>query len=199
MKNLFEPLPKSVTVNGVDYAVVTDFRDWLRFEAMLADIALSDAEKLRLSRRWYCDDIPAASGVSVAALADFFIMRESKAASSTTGAQKRRERITDLTEDAGLIYAAFLQSYGIDLITIPYLHWWAFRALLDGLPDSTQYAKVVGIRATDIKELPKSMRERYGKMKQIVGLRVAKPAQHTTVAERDEAMKRRAREISTRP
>lgn len=44
-------------------------------------------------------------------------------------------RAYDLTydADASCIYAAFRQAYHIDLIEIPYLHWWAFLALLENL------------------------------------------------------------------
>ena len=57
-------------------------------------------------------------------------------------------------QDAGIIYASFLQDYGIDLIDQQgKLHWDKFRALLDGLSDKTPFQKVVKIRMADISKL----------------------------------------------
>lgn len=49
-------------------------------------------------------------------------------------------------QDSRHLIAAFQQAYGIDL-TKEDLHWWRFRALLEGLPDSTRLAQVMQIRA----------------------------------------------------
>lgn len=49
-------------------------------------------------------------------------------------------------QDARHLVAAFQQAYGIDL-TKDDLHWWRFRALLEGLPDSTRLAQIMQIRA----------------------------------------------------
>lgn len=37
--------------------------------------------------------------------------------------------------DFKYIHAAFLELYGIDLITVDYLHWWTFRGLFRSLHD----------------------------------------------------------------
>lgn len=42
------------------------------------------------------------------------------------------EKVLDYTLDADLIYAAFMECYGIDLFARP-LHWWKFQALLSGI------------------------------------------------------------------
>ena len=49
--------------------------------------------------------------------------------------------------DAAYIYAAFMQTYGIDLHEqFGVMHWHTFLALLDGLSDETQFIKIVNIR-----------------------------------------------------
>lgn len=58
-------------------------------------------------------------------------------------------RIYALDHDFPYIYAAFLELYGIDIIDIPYLHWWKFRALFRGLHDC-KFTEIVGLRATEI-------------------------------------------------
>lgn len=50
--------------------------------------------------------------------------------------------------DAGLIYAAFMQTYRIDLLQeLKTMQWNMFKALFQGLSDETQFCKVVSLRA----------------------------------------------------
>ena len=51
----------------------------------------------------------------------------------------------DFEQDMPLIYAAFWQTYGIDLER-ERLHWWKFLFLLQGLPSDTRMMQVVEIR-----------------------------------------------------
>ncbi|ATE84843.1 hypothetical protein vBOeSunk162_15 [Oenococcus phage vB_OeS_unk162] len=56
--------------------------------------------------------------------------------------------------DSDLIYAAFMQTYRIDLVQERHsLSWSKFNALLAGLPSDTMFSKVVEIRQTDINEI----------------------------------------------
>lgn len=57
-----------------------------------------------------------------------------------------KKKVTDFTQDADLIRAAFMQVYRIDLYTEK-LHWFKFSALLAGLPEGNRYNEVLGIRA----------------------------------------------------
>lgn len=57
-------------------------------------------------------------------------------------------RTLDMDQDWGLIHAAFLQAYGINLDKdLRHLHWRRFLSLLQGVPDGTKLAWVQGIRA----------------------------------------------------
>ena len=55
--------------------------------------------------------------------------------------------ILDYEIDADLIYSAFMEQYGIDLIDIEELHWHKFLALLNGLSGSTKLREVMGYRS----------------------------------------------------
>jgi hypothetical protein len=59
------------------------------------------------------------------------------------------ESVFDFREDAGRLYAAFRQAYGIDLTT-ENLHWWQFVELFKSLPDDTMLKRVIEIRAKPI-------------------------------------------------
>jgi len=57
--------------------------------------------------------------------------------------------VFDFREDAGRLYAAFVQAYGIDLTSVD-LHWWQFVELFKSLPDDTMLKRVIEIRARPI-------------------------------------------------
>lgn len=61
---------------------------------------------------------------------------------------KTERQLYDIEYDAKLIYAAFWQTYGIDLYEQHNeLHWVKFKALLSGLPKDTRFAEVTSLRA----------------------------------------------------
>lgn len=57
----------------------------------------------------------------------------------------------DFEQDAALIYAGFRQAYGIDLYEERNkMDWRIFLALVKGLPESTEFSRVVKLRNTKI-------------------------------------------------
>lgn len=61
------------------------------------------------------------------------------------------KKIIDFTQDAELIYSAFLQTYGIDLFKEQgKLRWEKFAALLSALPGDTRFSQIIEIRCQDI-------------------------------------------------
>lgn len=61
------------------------------------------------------------------------------------------QRTMDFEQDAGLIYAGFKQAYGIDLFEERNkMDWRIFLVLVRGLPESTEFSRVVKLRCTKI-------------------------------------------------
>ena len=83
-----------------------------------------------------------------------------------TGERKAAARAYDFEQDAGRIYAAFLAIYGMDLTQVDYLHWWAFMALLEALPDTTQMGQIMAWRTMDLDGIKdKATRAHYAELK----------------------------------
>lgn len=60
------------------------------------------------------------------------------------------------SKDAGMIEAAFLQNYQIDLMNEQgKMHWTKFKALFDGLSDKTKLIKIIQIRQTTPSDVTK--------------------------------------------
>ena len=63
--------PKSVNVNGVNYPVRTNFKDWILFFFLHEDVDLTDIEKITLSMDWYLDAVPTQKVAAYQALQKF--------------------------------------------------------------------------------------------------------------------------------
>lgn len=74
----------------------------------------------------------------------------------------------DFTVDAGAIYGAFYREYGIDLGRAE-LHWWQFRALLEGLITHT-FQQRVGYRVGDLGGLDAKERAQALRLRQLYAI-----------------------------
>lgn len=83
---------------------------------------------------------------------------------NTKKSRDNSPRVMDWRQDSALIYAAFMQTYQIDLSKLrgyklftrrPRLDWRDFTAMLSGLPDNTRFKEIVEIRARKIPEATK--------------------------------------------
>lgn len=63
----------------------------------------------------------------------------------------------DFEQDAALIYAAFLQTYNIDLYAVRNkMDWRIFVALLKGIPENTELSRVIRLRCMKVPERNKT-------------------------------------------
>lgn len=77
----------------------------------------------------------------------------------------------DFETDADLIYAGFLQQYGIDLQEVD-MHWWKFMILLENLGTDTRLSRIMEYRTIDTgsKHLSKDQKKYYQAMQRYYGL-----------------------------
>lgn len=93
-------------------------------------------------------------------------------------AQERRVQLVgkgprglDFAVDGPLLWAAFLQAYGIDLHDPALsLHWWEFMALVQALPESCRICAIIDYRTHDLADLPKETRKQYEQLRRIYAL-----------------------------
>lgn len=130
-------LSTCVEVDGIFYKVETDFRYWLRVIEILGDktAKVQDVEFI------FEDKIPENKKEMISALVSFAYPRQALPRVKDTS----DVRVLDYTIDAALIYAAFFEMYGIDLLECD-LHYYKFLALLNGL-HGTKLNDVMGYRS----------------------------------------------------
>lgn len=176
MNMVIDALPESVRVCGLNVPIRTDFRVWLMLEQLLADDELTQIERVALALNLvYIDKSYQDTTEAVNALIWFYRGGNPEDKRLTKIAEKKPpKKIYDIDQDAEYIFAAFWQTYKIDL-TVERLHWWKFRALLHGLPEECLFSKIMGYRATNLGQIKdKETRARIGQKQALYRIRTGK-------------------------
>ena len=167
---LLDALPTTVTVNGEEYPIDTNFRTGIQFEMLMGDRSLGKKEKALIALRLYFGrNIPRDIDSAASAMIRFYLCgtdldkRPGTTERSAVG-RRRMDKIYDFDVDSALFYAAFLTQYRIDLNEIDYLHWWKFMAMFEGLSREHEIERIMQIRNTDIASI-ENLKERQRMMR----------------------------------
>lgn len=183
MNVLFEQFPDTVEVDGKEYAVVTDFREWIKLHEFFEHTRRFNRKDLELILDWFEDARPPDEVKAIRALQDFMLaedimdnMDEEDEEDEEDGDEVSRRRpgkpSFSFSQDAICIYAAFRAVYGIDLTNIPYMHWWQFLSLLAGLPQDTEIKERIYYRSVDLNTIKsKEERDRIKKIKKLIAIK----------------------------
>lgn len=181
MNPLYEPLPEKVKVDGESYGIVTDFREWIKFVDMFEDTEITPQEKALAGMCWYTDDYPGNTKNAMSALVDFLLLKglqeeHPETAESTMPGQNRtisarKAPVFSYREDAAYVISGFQECYGIDLLSVDYIHWWRFNMLFQGLSEETEIMKRIGYRSIDLNSIKnKKERDRIRKIQSRIAL-----------------------------
>lgn len=159
--SLTKKLPETVLIDGAAVEINTDFRMSIEFELLLQDDTISDEERVGKALYLYYPRIPKNLADAVEQMIWFY----------TCGKVDKRTKSNKVLYrfdcDSSYIYSAFLSQYRLDLQELPYMHWWKFRSLLQGLSEDNEFIKIIGYRAMEISSKMTSDQKRfYKKMKE---------------------------------
>lgn len=172
---LYEPLPESITADGEEYPIVTDFREWFRFADMIHDNSLSSEEKLLLMAEWLLEQPELITSELVRAVFDFYgaklLAPDPPNYDGEDEAEQPPQRpVFDWKYDAKYLLADFRRYYGIDLLTAE-MHWWEFRSLFAALPDDSLCQKRIAYRSADLSQIKDSKRRaEIARIQQLIAL-----------------------------
>lgn len=155
-------------VGGRELPICADFRSMLQIDALLTADLTEEERGEQILHLFYGripEDISAAAG----AMLWFFRCGADADEKDKNSAASPAAPDFSYQADAGLIYAAFLDQYGIDL-TQKKLHWWKFRALFDALRHDHVFSEVRRCRCVRLDDVPKEQRSYYKAMKKLYAL-----------------------------
>lgn len=175
MNILFHPFPDTVEVEGKKYRIVTDFREWIKLSELLNKTQRLSKQMLDLILEWYVDEPPDNVPAALNALQEFMAASDVYpvfAGEDMPGKQLPEKPVFSFKQDAVCIYCAFYAVYGIDIETIPYMHWWKFRVLFEGLPSDTEIKERIYYRSVNLNNIKdKEERKRIKEIKKKIALR----------------------------
>lgn len=154
MNILLDSLPRDVSIGGLNIPINSDFRTGILFSLLMEDSEIIDSEKIFLAIDLYFEDLP--KDLNMKEIIDVIIWfyRCDKPINNEILSDKDNEDNASISNpilsyeyDADYIYSAFLSQYNIDLQDVEYMHWWKFKALLQGLSEEHLISKIMGYRA----------------------------------------------------
>lgn len=185
MNVFYEELPESLEINGREYPVITDFREWIRFSDMLKS-DIPPEFKLEFLSEMFLEEVPdlyTEDGIEevMDAITSFLSLSgtefpdiSSDEANSEEESEEveyeeqRAKKAIYYEQDAPYIISAFRREYQIDLLSVPYMHWWEFRMLLDGLSEESQIKKRIYWRTCDVSKMDKKERREILKIRRSI-------------------------------
>lgn len=173
MINLFyEDLPTCIKCGSEYIEIITDFREIVRLLDAITDKELSSDERLIFVLQYFKQeprDIPEA----ILSLSRFISMDGVFLLNSECGEDEQcgdTKKAYSFSFDYPYIYAAFWHDYGIDIQKIPYMHWWNFRMLFDGLQESNEIKKRIMYRCADTSKMSTKERRKVEQIQRIIAL-----------------------------
>lgn len=177
---LYESFPESIKADGKTYPIITDFREWIRFSDMMSDKELSTELKIYLLTEWLLKPPEKVTVSLVNAVFDFFRAAQLEPESVDDEGGEEQEMpvkppVFDWKIDAKYVIGDFRHYYGIDLLTVKYMHWWEFRCLFSALPEDSICNKRIAYRSANLSEIKNDAeRERIRKIQ----LKIALPFEY---------------------
>jgi len=170
---LLDKLPQ-ITPTGLK--IRTDFRESIKFEMLMQDRNLSKEKKIKLALNLYFYDLKQIKDLD-SAIDDIIWFYSGgkekgiKKKNKKSDSKKNKKQIYSYEFDDIYIYSAFLEQYKIDLNEVKNLHWWKFKAMIEGLNENVQFVKIMGYRSIDLAKIKdKEKKEHYKEMQKIYAL-----------------------------
>ena len=181
MMNLFyEDLPVTIQVCGESIPIVTDFREYIKLLDMLKDDDVSETERILLLNEYFLKEVldieeginRLSDFVSMKALENVCLEEEnSEEEHQEPEEQKVEKPLFSFSVDYPYILSGFMRDYGLDLLSVKYLHWWKFRMLFDGLSDDTEIKQRIMYRSIDLSSIKdKDERKRIQRIQRSIQL-----------------------------
>ena len=157
MNLFYEDYPESIMADGQKIRIRTDFREYIRLIDLLKTDKLRDYEKWQFIIQYF-HDRPDNMASALDGLVDFVNLEQMREKISESDEDNQEETVDNrplfsFQYDYPYIRSGFLSSYGINLRTIEYMHWWEFRLLFDGLPEDTEIKKRIMYRSINPAEI----------------------------------------------
>lgn len=163
-------LPTTLTVNGTEHPIRTDYRDILTVLVAFNDPELEDNEKVYICLYGIYEDFEDLAGE------DYEAAYAAAVSFIDAGAEPKKEgrspKTMDWEQDERLLFPAINRAAGCEVRALPYLHWWTFIGYFMEIRDGV-FSQVLALRHKKAKgkKLEKWEREFWSQNRDICQLR----------------------------
>ena len=182
MNILTDALPNTVEIDGIKHRINTDFRYGINFELLIQN---GCRNVFQLLIPFFPDGLPRNIEKAFEETELFYCCGKLPKEGKKGNGNSKQPYSFDV--DANAIYADFWNFYSIDL-SQEGLHWWAFRALLEGLPDDSEFKQRIYYRTCDTKGMSKKEKDRILKIRASIEIKKENNSGKLTLAERNAQM-----------
>lgn len=163
-------LPKTLTVNGKEYAIRTDYRDCLLILQAFIDANLNDREKSTVMLQILYKDyksIPQEDIQKALEKAVWFL----NCGDSIKESKIKEKPLYDFEHDEQMLFSAVNKVAGTEIRSLDYLHFWTFIGFFNEIGEG-MFATVINIRNKKNKhqKLEKWEQEFYAHNKEMIDL-----------------------------
>lgn len=155
MNILTDTVPTVVNISGTNYPINTDFRAGVEFEIMIQD---GSTDLLKVLTLFFDKNIPSEELEDIFTAIELYYCCGALPEKKKQTASEKKQAYS-FAVDSNAIFADFWNYYNIDL-SQEGLHWWAFRSLLEGLPEESEFKQRIYYRTCDLKGLSKKEKDR---------------------------------------
>lgn len=164
MSILTEKLPDYFLICGAKCPIRSDFHTWLEVSALFERLEEDHTLIVDIFKLIFIEKLPPSLQEAITKILEFY-SHSKETGKKTDEESETPKKSFDFEYDADLIYASFWQQYHIDLVDST-MHWWKFKALLNGLTEDTQFAKVIQYRTVELSRIKDKEQKRfYARMK----------------------------------
>lgn len=179
-------LPKSVSVNGAEHSIRSDFRDILKILCAFNDPELENSEKIYICLFILYEDfdsIPEEDYEAAFKAAMRFIDH------GTDSDGPKSPRVMDWEQDESIMFPAINKVAGFETRTADYIHWWTFMGYYMEISEGV-FSNVLSLRLKKAKgkKLEKWEREYWSANKNICVLKPKLTAEEQAAKDRLNAL-----------
>ena len=162
-------LPKSLQIDGVDYAIRSDFRVILNIFEAFSDDELRDSEKVLVMLK--CLYVVVPDNIEMAAeKAVWFI--DGGGSATQSDKPQNKAKLIDWEQDEQIIFSAVNKVAGREVRALDYLHWWTFLGFFNEIGEGL-FSTVLNIRSKKAKgkKLEKYEQDFYKSHKDLIDIK----------------------------
>lgn len=146
-------LPMSLTINGIEYEIRSDYRDILEIMIAMQDVELNDEERAEVVLTIFYPELDEMPPMDYREAIEK-LLRFINCGRPEKKDGKRPPRLVDWEKDFQYMVSPINKVVGTEIRALDYMHWWTFKAAWNEIDPECTWGQIVKIRSKKAKNKP---------------------------------------------